>query len=359
MRPNASPVSRRRDRTAFTLIEMIASLVIMSILLVAMGGALVISSQAVPDEDNRTTRIIEASEVVDQIASELTYAITVSEMTETAVTFTVADRDSDSVPETIRYAWSGTAGDPLTREYNGGAAVNVLEDVHAFSLTYGLHTEVEAAEIQISEGAETELVSHDVVAASADFAITGTDAIAQYFLPTLPAEATAWSITRVLFMARANGTKNGETAVRIRPSDGSSLPAGPKFEEHLMGESGLGGTYAWQEFAFSEVSDLAPDEGVCLTLVNYNAQAPMADIQYDAGSGSGLATSSDGGETWSSAAGQSLRFFIYGTVQTSTTIPGETREYLRTVTVALQVGGDSTADLQSAARIFNEPEVTP
>ena len=39
-------------------------------------------------------------------------------------------------PETIRYAWSGTPGDPLTRQYNGGTVLNVSDYVQFFSLDY-------------------------------------------------------------------------------------------------------------------------------------------------------------------------------------------------------------------------------
>jgi len=54
----------------------------------------------------------------------------------TTLAFTVADRDDDAQPETIRYEWSGGNGDPLTRAYNGGSPVSVAADVYAFELDY-------------------------------------------------------------------------------------------------------------------------------------------------------------------------------------------------------------------------------
>lgn len=357
-RPKHDPSSRRRRAAAFTLVEMITSLVIMSILLVAMGGTLMLSSQAVPDVDNRMTRITEAAGILDQIASELTYAITVTEMTETAVTFTVADRDSDSTPETIRYAWSGFAGDPLTRRYSSGATVELLADVHAFSLTYSQHELTESSRMEISEGAESELIRHDVAAASTDFPVTETDAIGQYFLPTLPADATAWSITRILFMARQNGKAQGETYVQLCLPDASRLPTGTVLEEFVMNEGDLATDYEWEEFSVSGASGLAPETGICLTL-SFKKKSPTADIQYDSGSGTGLVTSSDGGSAWSGVAGQSMMLYVYGTVKTATTIGGETKEYVDAVTISLQVGTDSTMGVRTAARILNEAEVTP
>ncbi|MBP90055.1 MAG: hypothetical protein CMJ64_25665 [Planctomycetaceae bacterium] len=54
--------------------------------------------------------------------------------------FTVPDRDADGDVETIRYSWSGTAAASLMREYNGGTAVGVVDDIHAFSLAYTVQT---------------------------------------------------------------------------------------------------------------------------------------------------------------------------------------------------------------------------
>ena len=56
-----------------------------------------------------------------ELLADLEFALAFSEKTDHALTFTVPDRDGDFISETIRYAWSGTPGDPLTRQYNGGA----------------------------------------------------------------------------------------------------------------------------------------------------------------------------------------------------------------------------------------------
>jgi hypothetical protein len=49
---------------------------------------------------------------------------------------TVPDRtDADALPETISYTWSGTAGAPLDRQYNGGTVASVLPSVQSASFT--------------------------------------------------------------------------------------------------------------------------------------------------------------------------------------------------------------------------------
>ena len=84
--------------------------------------------------------VSKASELIDEITTDLNLAMSFSERTDTAVTFTVPDRDSNGQSETIRYSWSGTSGDSIMREYNGGDAVAVAEDVQYFSLEYILKT---------------------------------------------------------------------------------------------------------------------------------------------------------------------------------------------------------------------------
>ena len=124
-------------RRAFTLAELTASMGIMVILMGAMTSTILVASRAIPDVEDPKVKRLAAMDVVDQMAGELFYATSITEETETAVTFTVADRGHGAAgPETIRYGWSGTPGDPLTRQYNGGTVVTVCEDVQLFRLSY-------------------------------------------------------------------------------------------------------------------------------------------------------------------------------------------------------------------------------
>lgn len=116
----------------------------MFIMVVVMGGltsALVLAAHALPGGQSTTQTRTGVSEALDGLAAELLYATSVTKSpgpaVTRAVTFTVADRNhGDPGPETIRYAWAGTEGDPLTRQYNGGTTVVVLENVALFELEY-------------------------------------------------------------------------------------------------------------------------------------------------------------------------------------------------------------------------------
>lgn len=131
---------RHSRRSGFTLAELFASMTIMVILMGAMTSTILIASHAIPDSEDVAVKKSDAMDVVDQMAGELFYATSITEETASAVTFTVADRGHGSVgPELIRYEWSGTPGDPLTRQYNSETVVTVCEEVKQFSLEFVRH----------------------------------------------------------------------------------------------------------------------------------------------------------------------------------------------------------------------------
>ena len=130
-----------RARRGFTLVELVIAMAIMTLLVGAMGSAVVLASRALPDPDDLSRNLLRGQEVVGRIETDLLEATGVGEAEAGAITVVVPDRGYDADgDETIRYAWSGKAGDPLTLEVNGKTAATLCEDVHAFSLEYGRST---------------------------------------------------------------------------------------------------------------------------------------------------------------------------------------------------------------------------
>ncbi len=348
---------RRPPCSGFTLAEVLLSTAIMGILMTGVASAILIASRALPDPSTPTEALLRSSGAAEQMASELYCALNFTERTSTSVEFNVPDRDADLAPETIRYAWSGTPGDPLTRQYNGGTLVEVLDDVHEFSLSYDLTTATEQPDPVANESAEYLLSSHDTPSSPADFAMTSKLWIGQYFFPSLPLETIEWRVTRVLFSARIHGANGGVVAVQLRTPDASNLPGTTVLEETLMYESSLGAEYLWEEFLFNGVSGLPPTDGLCLVLAMNQRDTHLADIQYDLAGGAGLLTTSDGGRTWLSNAGQSMLYYVYGTATTLTTPDPITREWLHSVGIRLRAGADSATAIETATQVLNEPEV--
>lgn len=122
------------QRRGLTLIEMVVALLSSGVLVAGLAGALYVSTQAMPTIESNTKKDNLASSVLHDLIADVGTALSFSERTTKAITFTVPDRNGDSLVETIRYAWSGTAGDPLTYQYNGGTVYTLAEDVQVFNL---------------------------------------------------------------------------------------------------------------------------------------------------------------------------------------------------------------------------------
>ena len=130
----ASPTGT--SRPAYTLAEMLVSVAAMGVLMVGISSAILLATQAIDDGENPSARIREASATADQFIQDASCALSFSEKTSTAVTFTVPDRDDDEQPETIRYVWSSAGGGSITRTYNGGSAIPIAEDVSVVLLQW-------------------------------------------------------------------------------------------------------------------------------------------------------------------------------------------------------------------------------
>lgn len=127
----------RTPTRAFTMVEMVVTLAIMTLLISAMASAVVLAGRAVPDEDDLSIRVARGVEALDRLRADLGEATGISETGEAAVEITLPDRGQEGDgAETVRYAWSGKAGDPLTMSLNGGAPTPVCGDVHAFTIAY-------------------------------------------------------------------------------------------------------------------------------------------------------------------------------------------------------------------------------
>jgi type II secretory pathway pseudopilin PulG len=125
------------SRGAFTLVELVASMAGASILVAGMASTMFVALRASNPTNTPAAGMLTALSCMSDMSAELQYARVITESTANAITATVPDRtDADATPETVRYAWSGVAGQPLTRRYNGGTVVNVIPSVQSFTVEY-------------------------------------------------------------------------------------------------------------------------------------------------------------------------------------------------------------------------------
>ncbi len=344
-------------RSAFTLVELAMNLTIMTVLMGGIASAIVLAAHALPDENSPLQTVTQAYEIVEQMAGEVYVAVSFIERTSTAVEFIVADRNGDASPETIRYEWSGEKGEPLTRTYNGGPAQTMANNVEDFALSYITEDITVQPPSQETEVGPVILSSQDTAVQLNDFSITNMKWIGQTFTPSLPAEATAWSVTEVRFKAKSNGLKLGTTAVQLRTCSGA-LPSGTILEQVLMPESGLITSYQWPKFFFNNVSGLVPGSSLCLVLAAQQNDFVLADIQYDDKAGSGRVTTNNGDNSWDSDDDKSMLYYVFGAYTTTSTPPSETRPFLSLMNIGLQIGADPASKSETAVQILNRPDVS-
>ncbi len=131
---------KRRPPRGFSLIELMVSLAAAVVLMAGMASAVAVSTRSLALSDTGNNARALSADVQRDLLADLQRATGFTERTTTAATFTVPDRTGDGRPETLRYAWSGTPGTPLTLQMNGGTVQNIAEDVRDFALAYRTQT---------------------------------------------------------------------------------------------------------------------------------------------------------------------------------------------------------------------------
>src|SRR3954469_13732311 len=153
------PLARNR-RAGMTLAELSVSLAVIATLMVATGSVMVLTGRAVAITAAQAAEY-RVDDLVATMASEQRMSLSITDRTATSITFTVADRDGDGIPETIRYSYDPTSKE-LTRTVNSNAPVVVARDVTSFLMTPTLKTEVAAAPVpDVESTIDDMLYSHE------------------------------------------------------------------------------------------------------------------------------------------------------------------------------------------------------
>jgi hypothetical protein len=298
--------------------EVVVSTAMVAVILGCSASVLVVALHGIDNGASASVCARQANEALDQITSDLQVAVGVIERTNTSMAVTVPDRTGDGQPETIRYAWSGVAGAPLTKSVNGGAAESMADNVTYFNIDALLSTYGPV------ESQEMVLTSFDTAAGGTamDWTVDPQHPCACYFKPRLPTNCVSWRVTRIKFYAMQNGPATESLTVRVRPADANRLPASGPLESVVVPESSLPSAYGWTEVQFLNVAGLGPSTGYCVEVRQTGASSVAATVRYQE-NGSPLnpdicwLTSSNGGTSWTAANDiDDMRIYVYGTVST-------------------------------------------
>ena len=366
MTAHALTTNRRRSigrtcrRRGWSLVELLVSTAASAVLIGGLASAVVLATRALPAPSEGAGAPADVALVADQLAADLTFAVSVSELSSRRIAFQVPDRTGDGVPEELTYEWSGAVGAPLRLSRNRSAFVDLLPRVSDFTLMPGTTTVTEQT-APTRQTNSTLLASCLTGSVTSDASIQGTLWTGNVFRPDLPADAVSWRPSAVWLCLAANGMPNGTARVRLYALDWRGVPAGTPLAETTVLESGLTVSYQWYEFAWPGVPELAPGTGVAF-IVEHVSNAPSCKVGFRftptaSERGYNRVVSTDGGQTWNHMSTHSVLFSLYGTVVRE--VPGGSvdRHYLTTVRVRLAVDGATDRTLETTVRLLNTPEV--
>ncbi len=354
----------RRARRGVALLEVVVSATSGAILFAGMATAVMLSLRAGDATIGPWSRTRIGADAGFQLTRELQHAKSFNSSYSTAnrVEFTIPDQTGDGIDETVRYEWSGTAGHPVYRTFNGGTAEEFLPNIHAFTLQY--RTKAIPPEPTYTEAAEAQYL--DLNSSNTGFladwqGVSRDTWVAQHFTPNLPSNAVSWRVTRVQLYLAPTGSENGLALVQVRRAGPNQAPSASFVCQAVLSESEFPSN--WFTATFANAAGLLPTEGVCIVLGSGNGVSEtVANVRLGLLSLGTTSTtmlySYDGGSTWGAANWNDLWLRVWGRVTTKTPGTGPTRYFRTGVDVTVQVGASSAASSTMAVQTVNQPEVT-
>lgn len=208
-----------RRRRAFTLAELLVAMVITTTVMmgavaaIGMGGR---SFQAVATG----VRSGSAMDGLARMASDIEQAIHVDERTATAIGFYVPDRTGDGTPDHLRYAWSGTIGDPVTLSFNGSDEAPIIRNVRDIQLEY-VFAQIAGVEDWAVPAPSDEIVFERTYSGTPaeTFSVDDDFSIAAIVRPSAPQSGGSYTVTRVIVPMAEAASRADDMEVSIHRVD--------------------------------------------------------------------------------------------------------------------------------------------
>ena len=120
----------------FTLLELLIAVSASGVLVVGMSSSIYIALRAADTSTTPADSILEGTRTLTEVALDLQDTLSLSTAGTRNLFANVPDRYGDGSVDTVQYDWSGSAGDPLYRSYNGNTPKIIVDDVHEFAFGY-------------------------------------------------------------------------------------------------------------------------------------------------------------------------------------------------------------------------------
>ncbi|GJQ30585.1 MAG: hypothetical protein HBSAPP03_24690 [Phycisphaerae bacterium] len=354
MNATGTPSCRPGARPGYSLVEMLLAISIMALVIVGAQTAVLFASRAVPAKKDQAAVVAASTDAMAMIADDLAVATAVLSVESHMIEFTVPDRTGDGVPDTIRVAWSGTPGDPLTWTVNGLDPIVLAPDIHALEFT--TITEERIGPTTYTESAETVVASFTTATLTAARQIGkysgDTYTRAQWFRPSLPPEAVGWSISRAQFTCRQGNNVDSVIKVQVR-TQRNGEPTSRVLTERTVLETAMSATWRTMDVADLHCVGLRPDEAACLVF-SQSSGNDYVDllVQRSTTADAFHLWSINGGTSWTKP-GESLVFTVWGHVRMPE--PAATETIVRGIRYTVQVMNESTPAVAGRWTLFNTP----
>jgi hypothetical protein len=304
---------------------MVMSLVIVSVLLLAIGSVLRLTNYVDAGSATDAAAAAQAADLASQVAADLNVAANFTEDSSTACTFTVPDRTGNGTPDTIRYFWTGATAQTspaipaysLARSFNGAPPAVIAGNVKQFNMRYLYRLMNPTA-----QPTPLKIAGYDPSGSSGtDWAITvGNNSAAQVFVPSTPAGTTSWTLTQVRLYASSDTTPDGIVQVQVRTVDSLHRPTSTVLASALVAEASMNSSDGWVTVPFA-LAKCSPTQPLAIVVNGAAGATTSCYVQYVIGAspsppGNFYASgSTNGGTTWITPSNTvSYRFYIYGTV---------------------------------------------
>ncbi len=347
-------MSDSRGTPGFTLVELVTAMAVSSVLFLTLGSAVFIAVRSVPKKNDPLVSSVIAAQVLDQLAAELETAINVTDFTARTITFTVADRNADGRTERIAYSWSGVAGDPLVRTYNG-SAWTALDSVTTFNLVTNIrHISEEYTNPGVEDVLASAIDDHSVLLNSGTEKLSNNASgnIGQLFTPGLSSDVIGYRPTSFRVWAQSDRIP-GTFRIQAREASATLVPRTAILEDRLVNSNTLLILSLPQTYALSAVARQAPGNPLCMTVMWQSGLGPGKFATTKATTGLLRVN----GAEWEADNSESLSSVLFGVPMRSGTRRTASTQYLLSVGVSLGAGASAAPVMQTSAQTLNHPEL--
>jgi len=352
------------------------------VLLAGLTSTLFLATKGAETNDD-TMNTLEGSWILEQITCEVQTALYFKEREENSLEFVAVDQNGDGMPDTIRYSWTGVAGDPLMRQFNSNSEEAMAEDVHGFSLSYFVQATTDPIRIMLVMGNASSPSSQDQAKQSqfaslgyevipvddADSQATYDKVISQVEVAYISEEANnnANNVAQKLYKASIgilNEEHTAHKALKLSSSKGSTLTATSinvvNNSHYILQPFGMGALTLCSSTQLVKMNNNHASGLVSLAEAEASFQPALAVLHYKATEiGGGKASGRRVLLPWGGDSFDFNRLNSEALTILDRSIEWAAGDYgLERISIDLQIGPSPAGLVETSSAVLNRPRVT-